>query len=226
MSSEIVMEYYQRLFALQADSSSVDLMHRIKFVVAENSTVFPNWFSLSMKLCYSPIAISTILSLTKGKPAYIVGGIGASKEDTKLAYALNLPLICGDITHAQTLRTRQRCRELCSELSIPIIDGEMHIHNEEQLVHAIARLIVRNVHTHEFVVKLNSEVNSRGIAILNLESIKYLRKLRKLTLADPTFELSPKRIAKIVDIIRTVRSVSACFMHSNVCRYCLGSWSQ
>jgi len=83
-----------------------------------------------------------------------------------------------------------------------LTEGEEDIYSEEQLIDKLTLLIVKDRFSMVFFIKLNSEIEGRGIALFKTETVKYFRKLR--TLSECTF--TPKRITKIRNIIKDVSS--------------------
>jgi len=81
-----------------------------------------------------------------------------------------------------------------------LTEGEEDIYSEEQLIDKLTLLIVKDRFSMIFFIKLNSEIEGRGIALFKTETVKYFRKLRTLT--ECTF--TPKRITKIRNIIKDV----------------------
>ena len=87
-----VLGYYMKILEISGLSAENS---RVNFVVPENTDKFPNHFSLSQLLLYSPKALNCIKSMIKGKQAYIVPGM-LSTDDIKLSIAFNIPLLAGE----------------------------------------------------------------------------------------------------------------------------------
>ena len=66
-----VLGYYTKILEI-GDIESGN--KRVHFVVPENIEKFPNHFSLTQILLYSPKTLQRIKSMIKGKQAYVVPG--------------------------------------------------------------------------------------------------------------------------------------------------------
>lgn len=64
-------------------------------MVPENVDKFPHHFSLAQVLMYSPRIVKRLLSMVKGKQAYIVPGPVGS-DDIKLSIKLQIPILSGE----------------------------------------------------------------------------------------------------------------------------------
>lgn len=68
---------------------------RVTFLTPENTDKFPNHFSLTQLLIYSPKTVKRLKSLIKGKQAYIVPGT-VNTDDIKLSIRLAIPILSGE----------------------------------------------------------------------------------------------------------------------------------
>lgn len=87
-----VLGYYTKILEI-GDIESGN--KRVHFVVPENIERFPNHFSLTQILLYSPKTLQRIKSMIKGKQAYIVPG-SVSQDDVKLSIRLAIPIFSGE----------------------------------------------------------------------------------------------------------------------------------
>lgn len=69
-----------------------DPSSRLRILSPENTHRFPDHYSLSSVLSYSPNCMRRIRRYVKGKEAYLVMGV-AGPEDRRLAVTLNLPIL-------------------------------------------------------------------------------------------------------------------------------------
>ena len=89
-----VLGYYMKILEISGEINSAN-KHRVQFVVPENLDRFPNHFSLSQILMYSPRVVKRLKSMIKGKQAYIVPGY-VSSDDIKLSIKLEIPILSGE----------------------------------------------------------------------------------------------------------------------------------
>ena len=87
-----VLGYYMKILEI-GDMEGAP--QRVNFVVPENIERFPNHFSLTQILLYSPKTLQRIKSMIKGKQAYIVPGC-ISTDDIKLSIRLAIPILSGE----------------------------------------------------------------------------------------------------------------------------------
>ena len=87
-----VLGYYMKILEI-GDMEGAP--QRVNFVVPENIERFPNHFSLTQILLYSPKTLQRIKSMIKGKQAYIVPGC-ISADDIKLSIRLAIPILSGE----------------------------------------------------------------------------------------------------------------------------------
>ena len=87
-----VVGYYMKILEV---GDFEEVTSRVQFVVPENCDKFPNHFSLTQILLYSPKTLKRIKSMIKGKQAYIVPG-QVSTDDIKLSIRLAIPIMSGE----------------------------------------------------------------------------------------------------------------------------------
>lgn len=87
-------------------------------MVPENVDKFPAHFSLAQVLVYSPRLVKRLLSMIKGKQAYIVPGC-VSSDDIKLSIRLQTPILAGE-PHKQTLySTKSGAKKIFALADVP-----------------------------------------------------------------------------------------------------------
>ncbi|KAL4504491.1 hypothetical protein ABPG72_009937 [Tetrahymena utriculariae] len=191
-----IKNYLQKLFLI---NHKEEYLKRIHFIIPENIHKFPSHFSLSKILYYSPISLNCLKEQIKGKVAYIVPSI-PNKEDKSIGLYLEVPLMCGNIENVCKLNRRDFGRQLLKELDIPITLGEEFIFSEGELINKLTLMIIKDATITTYYVKLNNEINGRGIAHIQLENVKYFRKLRNSI----NYQFTEKRIMKIRKIIEEI----------------------
>ncbi|KAL4456158.1 hypothetical protein ABPG74_014119 [Tetrahymena malaccensis] len=191
-----IQNYLQKLFLI---NHKEEYLKRIHFIIPENIDKFPEHFSLSKILYYSPISLKCLKEQIKDKVAYIVPSI-PNKEDKSIGLYLEIPLMCGNIENVCKLNRRDYARMLLKELDIPITQGEEFIFSEGELINKLTLMIIKDPNITTYYVKLNNEINGRGIAQIQLENVKYFRKLRSCA----NNQFTEKRVMKIRKIIEDI----------------------
>jgi len=63
---------------------------------------------------------------------------------------------------------------------VPIPPGAFEIYDEKEFINTLAILIVNNLSVENWIFKMDDENLGRGLAYLDVNSIKYLRQIRKI----------------------------------------------
>ena len=87
-----VLGYYMKILEIGDIDGATK---RVNFMVPENVDKFPNHFSLTQILLYSPKTLQRVKSMIRGKQAYIVPG-NVSTDDIKLSIRLAIPIMSGE----------------------------------------------------------------------------------------------------------------------------------
>lgn len=91
--SEAIKKYYLKLMT---SNESVDVLHRVRFIVPEYYHFFPKEYPLTKLLYYSSRTIQQIKRIVGDNYAYLVTG-QAGETDYLLAHALHMPLYQGNL---------------------------------------------------------------------------------------------------------------------------------
>ena len=103
-----VLGYYTKILEIgDIDSGN----KRVHFVVPENIDRFPNHFSLTQILLYSPKTLQRIKSMIKGKQSYIVPG-NVSQDDVKLSIRLAIPIFSGEPQKQHLYSTKSGAKKI------------------------------------------------------------------------------------------------------------------
>ena len=70
--------------------------------------------------------------------------------------------------------TKSGAKKVFQELEIPVSPGVTEIYDEKELINSLALLIQNNNHVDRWMLKIDNETNSRGIAYLEIKSWKQL----------------------------------------------------
>jgi IQ domain-containing protein H len=172
-----VLGYYMKILEISGEINS-DNKHRVQFLVPENIDRFPHHFNLAQVLMYSPRIVKRLKSMLKGKQAYIVPGIVGS-DDIKLSIKIQIPILSGEPQKQTLYSTKSGAKKIFQLADVPTPVSQVDIYDESEMLMSLAKLIVANLYVHTWVFKIDDEFNGRGIAILNLDSVKALTVLRK-----------------------------------------------
>jgi hypothetical protein len=151
---------------------------RFTIVVPDNAGRLPTTLPTSTLLLYSPKTLKRIRELLKGRPAYIVPGT-TSHDDVKVSLALGIPVLCGEPQKAQLYSSKSGCRRIFNLADIPIAPSAYDLYSEKEFEAALAKLIFAQLHVGTWVFKMDDEKRGRGVAWLEVESIKAIKDLRK-----------------------------------------------
>ena len=103
-----VLGYYTKILEI-GDIESGN--KRVHFMTPENIEKFPNHFSLTQILLYSPKTLQRIKSMIKGKQAYIVPG-SVSQDDVKLSIRLAIPIFSGEPQKQHLYSTKSGAKKI------------------------------------------------------------------------------------------------------------------
>jgi len=98
-------------------------------VVPENIERFPNHYSLTKALNYSPKSIKRIKDLIKGKQAYIVPGV-SSLDDIKLSISLTVPVLAGEPSKVNLYSTKSGAKRVFMQADVPTPISAYDIYDE------------------------------------------------------------------------------------------------
>lgn len=102
-----------------------------------------------------------------------------SNDDIKLAKTLDVPLMSGDPQQGVICSSKSGAKRLFNSCELPTPPGAFEIYEEKEFVNTLAILILNNIRIDTWLFKIDDETNSRGIAYLNVDSIAFLKHLRK-----------------------------------------------
>jgi hypothetical protein len=179
--------------------------NRVNFVVPENIEKFPNHFSLTQILLYSPKTLQRIKSMIKGKQAYIVPG-NVSTDDIKLSIRLAIPIMSGEPQKQHLYSSKSGAKKVFQLADVPTAISSVDIYDEQEFLLSLAKLIANNLYVHTWLFKIDDEFNGRGHAYLNIDQVKPLANLRKKpiqvgdSLIEQIIEILSKNLSKKVVI--------------------------
>ncbi|KRX06754.1 Protein kinase-like domain [Pseudocohnilembus persalinus] len=166
--SQEITEYYYKILEL---GNVADFRSRLYFITPQNLSAFPSYFSLSKKLLYSPKSLKRIKSLIKNKTCYLFPGY-PSNDDIKLCGCLNMPSLSTDPQIHLSISQKSQSRRIFEKIGVPTATGAIEIYEIEELINTLTILLVSHPKVETWVFKIDNEFAGRGIAYLNVDSIK------------------------------------------------------
>lgn len=144
----------------------------------EQSESLPYHLSVANKILFSKRTIKKIRQIVNGRYCTISAGYPI-KDDIKLAMHLGYPLLGGDPLLNKSIMS-QNCykRFLDEEVGLPVAPYICNIQRSEEIVTRLATLIADNPHFDRWVFKIDGETQGRGIAYLDLNTIKQFKYLK------------------------------------------------
>lgn len=163
-----VQGYYTKILEIGDVESSPS---RVNFVVPENIDKFPNHFSLTQILLYSPKTLQRIKSMIKGKQAYIVPG-NIATDDIKLSIRLAIPILSGEPQKQHLYSTKSGAKKIFQLADVPTAISSVDIYDESEFYISLARLVANNLYVNKWLFKIDDEFNGRGHAYVNIDQVK------------------------------------------------------
>jgi hypothetical protein len=187
-----VLKYYSRVFLMANQTEK--WRDRLTIISIESTLqrMFPHLTTVSA-LLYDSRSLLKVKQAIKDKQqslhgntcSYIVPGY-PSTEYTSLSAELRIPLLSGPPAlckyyssksgHYQFLRPL--VAELGAECPFLLPESAVDIYTEEDLISTLAILIFQNQSSRKWLLKIDDEINGRGIAVLNLDAPALLKGLR------------------------------------------------
>lgn len=75
--------------------------------------------------------------------------------------------------------TKSGSKRIFNSCEIPTAPGAYEIYEEKEFINTLAILILNNIRVETWLFKIDDEGSSRGIAYFNVDSIAFLKQLRK-----------------------------------------------
>ncbi|KAF0696818.1 Aste57867_12480 [Aphanomyces stellatus] len=169
-----VQKYQVRLLQL---GGIADPQTRIRMLHPENVDRFPEHFSLTTVLLYSPHCLKKIKRFVRGKEAYIVAGM-VGPEDKRLAMSLQIPLLGMDPDTALLYGTRSGGKRVFMAADVNIPMGAHDIYDEDELIQSLSKLIVTDIDQNEWLIKVDADPSGTGIATFNADQLQSVTRVR------------------------------------------------
>ena len=166
--SDEILHYYYKILSL---GGVQDAEKRLRVVTPENYLKFPEHFSLSTHLLYSPRAMRKIRTLIRGKDAYVVPSL-VGVDDIKLCVALNVPLMGSLPDIANTYSTKSGAKRIFASAEVNTPPAAFDLFSEMEVYARLAALIVRNMDVQRWILKIDDEFGGRGHAHIDVGSLE------------------------------------------------------
>jgi hypothetical protein len=169
-----IQTYYLNILELREVNDPQD---RLSFISpSEIPGSLPHSAAFLARLC--PRTLRTLKRMTKNKPGYIVTS-RLTPDEIAFAGELGLPLIGGDLDSAMYTTTKSGGKLIYELSDIPVPPSLSDNFSQESLVASLAKLILSNPSVDQWLVKLNNETCSRGIAVVNVSQSRVINELKR-----------------------------------------------
>ena len=175
LHSDITEYYYSVLNLCQIPN----VRERLVFVTPNHGISLNSLYSTSKLLFLSSGTLNEIKSLIKGKNAYLVPN-ETSEDDIWLTDLLNIPMMSGEPNLISNLSTKIGCTQIFEKVGIKLPLQVSGLDTPDQFYKTFANLIFENLHIDVWMIKINNEVRSRGIAYLDVTKLKSVVKIRRV----------------------------------------------
>lgn len=165
-----IRRYYTKLMEIGGVRK---LSTRLRFLVPENFDILPDRMSTASLLYNSPKCLNRIRTLSKGIPTYISAN-ELGDEDLKVAVFLQLPLLAGEPDVSRSFSSASGSRRVFIEAGVETPLGATDIYTRTDLVSALSYLIVDHLHVQRWIIKIDNENASRGLAYFEPANLKVL----------------------------------------------------
>jgi hypothetical protein len=174
LSEEITRSYYQLL----KESGVSKPEERLKFITPYNKIQLPKFLPTALLLYLSKSTVEELKEMVQDRFCYIVPG-EITKHDICLSVALCVPIFMGDIEKSKYLSTKLGARELLERSEVPTAPGVVAPATIPEIYQKLAEIITEDLFMDTWILKINDEKRSRGMAYLEVSPIKLIKEWRK-----------------------------------------------
>lgn len=175
-----IKDYY---ISLLEEAGISNVSGRFTLLVPEDVKRLPEGMSLTRLTVLSTRLMKALKALAAGRVSYIVPGVIGAEELT-LATLLNLPLLAPEPRIAQVFGIKSGAHRLLESSEVNTAPGAMKLRSRADLLHALAQLLVQHRDISRWLVKIETEANSRGHAYFDAGGIKALKDVDSGSSAD------------------------------------------
>lgn len=148
--NENIINYYIKLLKLK---NIKDVESRLCFVYPENCDRFPDFFSLSSLILYSPNCMRFIKDYIRNRTAYILPNY-LGPEDKILAETMKLPMLATDPTKMLIFTSKSGSQRIftIAEVNTPI--GIYNLSDVDEVVSDLCKLILKYLEVDRWIFKV------------------------------------------------------------------------
>lgn len=166
-----IKDYYATILQ-EAGVSNV--LGRFTLLVPEDVKRLPEGMSLTRLTVLSTRLMKTLKALATGRVSYIVPSV-IGPEELTLATLLNIPFLGPEPRIAQVFGMKSGVYRLLESSEVNTAPGAMKLRSKADLLNALANLLVHHRDIPRWLVKIETESNSRGHAYFDAGGIKSLK---------------------------------------------------
>ncbi len=119
-----------------------------------------------------------------------------SEADIKLSISLAIPILCGEPEKVNLYSTKSGAKRIFQQADVPTPISAYDIYDKNEFLSSLARLVAHNLFVNTWIFKIDDEVNGRGHASINVETMKTIVELRKRKV-----EMTDAVIEKIQEVL-------------------------
>lgn len=171
-----ITEYYYLTLAL---CKIPNARTRLTFLTPNHGISLNSQYSTSKLLFLASSTMNEIKEIIKPNPAYIVPN-ELCEDDIWLSDLLGIPLLCGDPDVISEVSTKTGCRSIFQAIGLKVPLQISEITTPDVFYRKFTTVVYENLHKDFWMLKINTETRSRGIAYIDVTKLKTVVKLRKL----------------------------------------------
>lgn len=145
---------------------------------------------MTLLLIFCSDSLKKIRQKIKGKIAYIVPGI-VSSSDYFLSRILEIPLYASDMDITKSIFTKSGNKRIFELNNIAFPTSAWDIETETEFYDSLTDLINKYMTVNIWILKMDNEINGRGIAYIQLDKSKIFNELKterlKNSITEDTF---------------------------------------
>ena len=197
LHSDITEYYYLSLSLCKIP----EVRNRLTFITPNHGISMNSQYSTSKLLFLASGTINEIKAMIKQGPAYIVPN-EVYEDDIWLSDLLGIPVMCGDPDVVPLVSTKTGCREVFEKIGIRVPLQVSDMPSPDAFYRKFTTVVYENLHKDFWMLKINTENRSRGIAYVDVSKLKTVSKLRKMeNLKEECWNELHAEVVKMVPLI-------------------------
>lgn len=168
-----LLTYYYRMM----DLAGIDnYRERLIFMTPELASRFPGHYSTARLLYYSASTLNQLKIITSDLPSILYPGQPCN-ELLKICDHLGCFLFSGEPQRMKAFTTKSQTKRLLRNLCIETLPAAMEMYDYGEFLNTFSVLIVKHPTTTAWVLKIDDEIQGRGIACADFGGSKHLRSI-------------------------------------------------